>query len=108
VVNEAFVQERETTKDNKKVLHQVPIYFVSEALASSKKYYSEMEKIRYAMVMSARKLRHYFETHIVRVLTNQSLNDIFSNRDSSRGIGKWAMEPSEHVIDFVKISVIKS
>jgi hypothetical protein len=108
LVNGAFVQERETTKDNKKVLHQVPIYFVSEALASSKKYYSEMEKIRYAMVMSARKLRHYFETHIVRVLTNQSLNDIFSNRDSSRGIGKWAMELSEHVIDFVKISVIKS
>jgi hypothetical protein len=33
--------------------------------------------------MSARKLRHYFEAHIIEVLTNQLLNDIFSNRDSS-------------------------
>jgi hypothetical protein len=52
-VSGALIQERETTKDNKKVSHQVPIYFVSEALAGSKKYYSEMEKICYAVVMSA-------------------------------------------------------
>jgi hypothetical protein len=52
-VSGALIQERETTKDNKKVSHQVPIYFVSKALAGSKKYYSEMEKICYAVVMSA-------------------------------------------------------
>jgi hypothetical protein len=34
---------------------------------------------------------HYFEAHGVRVLTNQPLNDIFGNRDSSDWIGKWAM-----------------
>jgi hypothetical protein len=38
------------------MMHQVPIYFVFEALVGSKKYYSEMEKICYAVVMSARKL----------------------------------------------------
>jgi hypothetical protein len=48
----------------------VPIYFISEALARSKKYYSEMEKICYAVIMSARKLHHYFEAHRVRVLKN--------------------------------------
>jgi hypothetical protein len=36
--------------------YQVSIYFVSEALTGSKKYYLEMEKIYYAIVMSARKL----------------------------------------------------
>jgi hypothetical protein len=45
----------EVLKGGKKTLHQVPIYFVSEALASSKMYYLEMEKICYAVVMSARK-----------------------------------------------------
>jgi hypothetical protein len=40
------------------------------------------------MVMSARKLCHYFEAHTIRVLTNQPLNDIFSNRDSSGRISK--------------------
>jgi hypothetical protein len=67
-----------------------------------------MEKICYAVVMSARKLRHYFEAHRVRVLTNQPRNDFFGNSDSSGGIGKWAMELSKHVIDFEKRSDIKS
>jgi hypothetical protein len=61
-----------------------------------------MKKICYAVVMSARKRHHYFEVQRVRVLTNQPLNDIFDNQDSTRRIGKWAMELSEHVIDFEK------
>jgi hypothetical protein len=67
-----------------------------------------MEKICYAIVMSTRKLRHSFKTNKVRVLTNQSLNDNFGNRDSSGRIRKWAMELSEPMVDFEKRSVIKS
>jgi hypothetical protein len=58
--------------------------------------------------MSARKLRHYFEAHRARVLMNQPLNGIFGNQDSSGKIGKWAMELSEHIVDFEKRSTIKS
>jgi hypothetical protein len=67
-----------------------------------------MENTCYVVVMSARKLRHYFKAHRVRVLTNQPLNDIFDNQDSSGRIGKWTMELSEHVIDFEKRNAIKS
>jgi ribonuclease HI len=108
VVSRVLVQERETSKEDRKLLHQVPIYFIFEALAGSKKYYSEMEKIRYVVIMSARKLWHYFEAHGVRVLTTQPLNDIFWNWDCSGRIEKWAMELSEHVVDFDKRSAIKS
>jgi hypothetical protein len=108
VVSKAIMQEREMCIEGRKLLQQVPIYFFSKALADSKKYYSEMEKIYYAVVMSARKPCHYFEAHRVRVLTNQSLNNIFLNQDCSSRIGKWAMELSEHVVDFEKRSVIKS
>jgi hypothetical protein len=69
-VSGALVQEREISKEGRKLSHQVPIYFVSEALAGSMKYNSEMEKICYIVVMSMRKLRPYFEAHRVRVLTN--------------------------------------
>jgi hypothetical protein len=58
--------------------------------------------------MSARKLQHYFKVHIIKVLTNQYLNDIFGNRDSSGRISKWALELSEHVVDFQRHSAIKS
>jgi hypothetical protein len=61
-----------------------------------------MEKICYGVVMSARKLQHYFEAPTIKVLTNQPLNDIFGNRDSSGRISKWAMELSKHVVDFEK------
>jgi hypothetical protein len=107
-ISKALVQEREISKEGRKLAHKFPIYFISEALAGSKKYYSEMEKICYAVVMSARKLRHYFKAHRVRVLMNQLLNDIFRKGDSSGRIGKWAMELPEHVIDFEKRSAIKS
>jgi hypothetical protein len=84
------------------------VYFMPEVLTRSKKFYSEMEKICYAVLMSARKLRHYFKAYTIKVLTNQPLNDIFDNRDSSERNNKWAMELSEYIIDFKKQSVIKS
>jgi hypothetical protein len=61
----------------------------------------------YAVVMSARKLHHYFETHRIRVLTNQPLNNIFGNIDTSGRNEKWAMELFEHIKDFKKRSAIK-
>jgi hypothetical protein len=67
-----------------------------------------MERICYAVIMSAQKIRHYFEAHSIKVLTNQPLNDIFGNRDSSGRISKWAIELSEYVVDFEKRSAIKS
>jgi hypothetical protein len=70
-VSGAQVQERETLKNDKQMTQQVPIYFISEALASSKRYYSEMEKIYYTVVMSVRKLCHYFEAN--RMSTHESI-----------------------------------
>jgi hypothetical protein len=81
---------------------------VLEVLTGSKKFYSEMEKICYAVIMSSRKLQHYFEAHTIKVLTNQPLNDIFGNRDSFGRISKWSMELLEYVIDFKKCNAIKS
>jgi hypothetical protein len=58
--------------------------------------------------MTSGKLRHYFEAHTTKVLTNKPLNDIFGNRDSSSRVSKWVMELSEFVVDFEKRSMIKS
>jgi hypothetical protein len=90
--------EKETIGNGKAMKQQFLVYFVSEVLRGSKRFYSEIEKICYVVVMSARKLRQYFKAHTIKVLTNQPLNDIFGNRDSSRRIIKWAMELLEHVI----------
>jgi hypothetical protein len=78
-VSAMLVQEKE---EEGKLKH-IPVYFTSEALSRSKLFYSELEKIAYAVVMAARKLRHYFEGHMIRVITNQPLNDLFANKEAS-------------------------
>jgi hypothetical protein len=88
-VSRALVIEKETTHKDKIVKQQFPVYFISKVLAGSKKYYSEMEKICYAVIMSAQKLRRYFKAQADTVLTNQLLGDIFGNKDSSGTISKW-------------------
>jgi hypothetical protein len=79
VVSGALVVEKEIARNDKAVKQQFPVYFRSEVLTRSKRFYSEMENICYAVVMSACKLRHYFKAHTIKVLTNQPLNDIFGN-----------------------------
>jgi hypothetical protein len=103
-VSAALVREVEAEKGKL----QCPVYFVSEALSGSKLLYSELEKIAYAVVMATRKLRHYFEAHMVTVVTDQPLNDLFIKKEASSRIAKWATELSEHTIDFGKRSTIKS
>jgi hypothetical protein len=107
-VSGALVVEKEIITNSKAAKQQFPVYFVSEVLTGSKRFYPEIEKICYAIAMNARKLQHYFEAHRIKVLTNQPLNNIFGNRDNSGRISKWAMELSEYVVDFKKCSAIKS
>jgi hypothetical protein len=102
-VSAVLVQEKEGGK-----FKQIPVYFASEALSGSKLFYSELEKIAYAVVMVARKLRHYFEGHKIRVITNQPLNDLFANKEASTRIIKWGAELSENTVEFERRSTIKS
>jgi hypothetical protein len=79
VVSAVLVQE----KGEEEKFKQIPVYFASEALSGSKLFYSELEKIAHVVVMAVRKLRHYFEGHRIRVITNQPLNDLFANKEAS-------------------------
>jgi hypothetical protein len=85
-VSAALVEEKMVEGN----LKQLPIYFVSEALNGPKLLYSEMEKMAYAVVMAARKLRHYFQSFKVKVPTSFPLRDMFENREASGRIGKLA------------------
>jgi hypothetical protein len=91
-VSSALVVKKEIKHKHKTTKQQFLVYFTSKVLTGSKKFYSKMGKICYAVIMSSRKLRQYFEAHTIMVLTNPPLNDIFGNRDGSGRISKWAME----------------
>jgi DNA polymerase II small subunit/DNA polymerase delta subunit B len=56
VVSGALDVEKEIKNKDKTSKQQFPVYFMSEVLTGSKKFYSEMKKICYAVIMSSQKL----------------------------------------------------
>jgi hypothetical protein len=103
-VSAALVQE----KQDSQVKRQAPVYFVYKVLSLSKKNYTELEKVLYAVLMASRKLRHYFQAYHIIVPSSQPLKDIMRNREATGRIGKWAAELTEFNIDYVHRSSIQS
>ena len=103
-VSGVLVQEKE---QESKVVQQ-PIYYISKALLGAKLNYTEIEKIAYAVLISSRKLKHYFQAHEIIVPSSQPLGDILSNKEATRRIGKWAIELSQFEFNYVSRTTIKS
>ena len=83
------------------------MYYISEALSGAKLNYSEIEKT-YVILISSRKLKHYFQAHKIMVPSSQPLGDIFNNKDAVERIGKWAAELSQFDINYVAKPAVKS
>ena len=58
---------------------QRPIYFVSEVLSESKVRYPSIQKLLYAILITSKKLRHYFDEYKISVITYFSLGEILHN-----------------------------
>ena len=84
MVSAVLVEEQENEHSKKQVL----VSFVFEALFGSKIYYLEIGKIAYAVLIAARKLKHYFQAYKIRVPTNYPLKEVLQNYRSSRRLGK--------------------
>ncbi|CAE5959424.1 unnamed protein product [Arabidopsis arenosa] len=79
---------------------QKPIFYISKSLTSPETRYTMMEKLALAVVISARKLRPYFESHPIEVLTSHPLRSILHGPSQSGRLAKWAIELSEYDIKY--------
>ncbi|KAM2850578.1 hypothetical protein PS2_026816 [Malus domestica] len=77
-----------------------PVYYASKALQDAETRYSNIEKLALALVMSARKLRPYFQAHAIIVLTNHPLRQILQSPDTSGRMIKWAIALGEFDISY--------
>ncbi|KAM1960947.1 hypothetical protein ACFX16_021450 [Malus domestica] len=77
-----------------------PVYYASKALQDAETRYSNIEKLALALVMSARKLRPYFQAHSTIVLINHHFRQILQSPDTSGRMIKWAIALGEFDISY--------
>ncbi|KAL0286418.1 UNVERIFIED_CONTAM: hypothetical protein Scaly_2793600 [Sesamum calycinum] len=86
----------------------LPVYYVSKVLQGAEPRYSQIEKLALSLVIAARKLRPYFQSHQVTVLTNHPLKQLLASPKLSGRMVKWAVELSEYGIEFHPRPAIKA
>jgi hypothetical protein len=106
VVSVAIVVER--PEEGHALPVQRSVYFISELLSETKICYPQIEKLLYTVILTRRKLRHYFESHPVTVVSSFPLGEIIQCREASGRIAKWAMEIMGETISFAPRKAIKS
>ncbi|KAI5325335.1 hypothetical protein L3X38_034409 [Prunus dulcis] len=75
---------------------QHPVFYTSKALLDAETRYPKLEKLILALVVSARKLRPYYQAHRVIVMTDFPLRSILHSPDASQRLMKWAIELSQY------------
>ena len=79
---------------------QRPVYFISKAFQGAEERYPMMEKLAFALVTAVRKLKPYFQAHIIIVLTDQPLKRAMSSPEAPERMALWAIELSEFDVQY--------
>ncbi|GKB93307.1 reverse transcriptase domain-containing protein [Tanacetum coccineum] len=91
-VGAVLMTERETI--------QTLVYFVSRPLQGAELNYTPMEKLILALVCAAKRLRRYFQAHLVAVITDQPIKQIISRPDVAGRLQKWSIMLGEYNITY--------
>ncbi|KAJ3698911.1 hypothetical protein LUZ61_002616 [Rhynchospora tenuis] len=87
---------------------QKPVYFVSRVLRDAETRYPTIEKSAFAIVITAKKLRPYFQAHPIRVATIMPLRKALGQFNVAGRLLKWAIELSEFDITYLSRTTYKS
>jgi hypothetical protein len=100
------LHEEKTSEETTKVLK--PVYFVSTILHDVREHYTMQQKLLYTLLISSRKLRHYFQGHPIKVVTDRPLETILRNPNVTGRVAEWAVELQPFEISFKTTKLIKS
>ena len=85
---------------------QRPVYFISRAFRGVEERYPQMEKLAFALITAARKLKP-FQAHTIVVLTDQPLKKAMSSPEAAGRMALWAIELSEFDVQYRPRTTIK-
>jgi hypothetical protein len=106
VVSTVLVVER--AEEGRVYPVQHPVYFISEVRSPLKIRYPQVQKLLYVVLLTARKLWHYFDNHKVIVVTGFPIGDILHNKEVIGRTTKWACELEALDIEFRPRTAIKT
>ncbi|GJZ30904.1 reverse transcriptase domain-containing protein [Tanacetum coccineum] len=86
---------------------QMPIHYVSRSLQGAEVNYALMEKLALALVHATRRLRRYFQGHIIKVIKDKPINQILNSQEASGRRAKWAVELGAYGITYAPKNAIK-
>ena len=86
---------------------QKPVYFTSRALRGAEERYPQMEKLTFALVIAARRLKPYFQAHTIIVLTDKPLRKAMNSPEAAGRMALWAIELREFDIQYHPQTAIK-
>ncbi|XP_074277905.1 uncharacterized protein LOC141601515 [Silene latifolia] len=87
---------------------QRPVFYVSKSLLPTETRYTSFEKLVLALIIASYKLRHYFESHTIHVVTNYPLKSLMRKPELSGRISKWSIHLSGYDIRYDPRMAIKS
>ena len=99
-VSSALIREEEKI--------QKPVYYTSKALRGAEGRYPLIEKLAFALITASRKLRHYFQAHVINVMTDHPFKKAMNKLEAARRLIQWAVELSEFDIRYQPRHAIKA
>ncbi|KAK3001138.1 hypothetical protein RJ639_021971 [Escallonia herrerae] len=87
---------------------QKPIYYVSKVLQDVETRYPKIDRIALALITSARRLRLYFQSYSLIVLTDQPLRKVLLSPEALGRLVNWSVELGEFDIQYKPRTIIKA
>ena len=99
-VSSALVKEEEKA--------QRLVYYTSKVLRGAERQYPPMEKLVFSLVTATRKLRPYFQAHVINVLTDHPLKKAMNKLEAAGQLIQWVVELSEFDVRYRPREAIKA
>jgi len=99
-ISTALVQEVEG--------EQRPVYFTNRTLQEAETRYQMIEKVALALVLTARRMRPYFQNHEVIIRIDYPIARILSKPDLAGRMITWSIEFSKYAIGYEPRGAIKA